>query len=226
MPGNSQDLVGVENIKSSTIIMKDGSLRQILLVGGLNFQLKSEEEQNSITASYQNFLNSIDFRVQTIVHSRKVNIERYLKNLDERIKEEPSPLLQNQISEYREFIRQFVQDHDIMSKSFFVVVPFYPTSIAPTTTGLVGNIPFFSKKTSEEQKKKNEAEQEEEFKKNLEQLGQRVDQVIQGLSASGLEVLIANDEQIVELLYNFYNPESTEKEDLMLPNEKPKEEQK
>lgn len=223
MPGNSQDLVGIEEIKSSTIIMKDGSLRQVLLVGGLNFQLKSEEEQNSISAAYQNFLNSIDFRIQTIVHSRKVNIDRYIKNLDEKIKEESSPLLQNQIAEYREFIRQFVQDHDIMSKSFFVVVPFYPTNVTAAAGGVVGNIPFISKKPNEEQKKQDAAAKEEEFKKNLEQIGQRVDQVIQGLSAAGLEVLVANDEQIIELLYNFYNPESTEKEDLVLPGEKPTE---
>ena len=215
MPGNSQDLVGVDGIKSSTIVMKDGSLRQVLLVGGLNFQLKSEEEQNSISAAYQNFLNSIDFGIQVIVHSRKVNIDKYLKNLDDKVKEEPSPLLQNQISEYREFIRQFVQDHDIMSKSFFVVVPFYPTTVAAATGGIASSIPFLSKKPTAEQKKVSEEEKDVEFKKNLEQLGQRVDQVIQGL-----------DEQIVELLYNFYNPESTEKEDINLPTEKPTEEQK
>ncbi len=226
MPGNSQDLVGVEEIKSSTIIMKDGSLRQVLLVGGLNFQLKSEEEQNSISAAYQNFLNSIDFGIQVIVHSRKVNIDRYIKNLDDRVKEESSPLLQNQISEYREFIKQFVQDHDIMSKSFFVVVPFYPSGAKAAAGGVTSSIPFLSKKPSEEQKKLNEADKEEEFKKNLEQIGQRTDQVIQGLSSVGLEVLVANDEQIVELLYNFYNPESTEKEDIVLPNEKPTEEKK
>ncbi|KKS18362.1 MAG: hypothetical protein UU76_C0023G0005 [Parcubacteria group bacterium GW2011_GWC1_41_7] len=226
MPGNSQDLVGVDGIKSSTIVMKDGSLRQVLLVGGLNFQLKSEEEQNSISAAYQNFLNSIDFGIQVIVHSRKVNIDKYLKNLDDKVKEEPSPLLQNQISEYREFIRQFVQDHDIMSKSFFVVVPFYPTTVAAATGGIASSIPFLSKKPTAEQKKVSEEEKDVEFKKNLEQLGQRVDQVIQGLSSVGLEVLVANDEQIVELLYNFYNPESTEKEDINLPTEKPTEEQK
>lgn len=226
MPGNSQDLVGVNEIKSSTIIMKDGSLRQVLLVGGLNFQLKSEEEQNSISAAYQNFLNSIDFGIQVVVHSRKVNIDRYIKNLDARVKEETSPLLQNQISEYREFVRQFVQDHDIMSKSFFVVVPFYPGTTASSTSGITSSIPFLSKKPSEEQKKVSEAEKEEEFKKNLEQIGQRTDQVIQGLSTVGLEVLVANDEQIVELMYNFYNPESTEKEDIVLPNEKSTEEQK
>ena len=194
MPGNSQDLVGVDGIKSSTIVMKDGSLRQVLLVGGLNFQLKSEEEQNSISAAYQNFLNSIDFGIQVIVHSRKVNIDKYLKNLDDKVKEEPSPLLQNQISEYREFIRQFVQDHDIMSKSFFVVVPFYPTTVAAATGGIASSIPFLSKKPTAEQKKVSEEEKDVEFKKNLEQLGQRVDQVIQGLSSGGLEVLVADDE--------------------------------
>lgn len=219
-------MVGVEEIKSSTIIMKDGSLRQVLLVGGLNFQLKAEEEQNSISAAYQNFLNSIDFGIQVVVHSRKVNIDKYLKNLDDKIKEEPTPLLQNQISEYKEFVRQFVQDHDIMSKSFFVVIPFYPSGAKAVSGGVAGSIPFLSKKPNDEQKKLNEAEKEGEFKKNLEQIGQRTDQVIQGLSSVGLEVLVANDEQIVELLYNFYNPESTEKEGVILPNEKPTEEQK
>jgi hypothetical protein len=113
-----------------------------------------------------------------------------------------------------------------MSKSFFVVVPFYPAGVAAAAGGVMGNIPFLSKKPNEEQKKQDAAAKEEEFKKNLEQLGQRVDQVIQGLSAAGLEVLVANDEQIIELLYNFYNPESTEKEDLVLPGEKPEEQQK
>lgn len=216
----------MEEIKSSTIIMKDGSLRQVLLVGGLNFQLKAEEEQNSISAAYQNFLNSIDFGIQVVVHSRKVNIDKYLKNLDDKIKEEPTPLLQNQISEYKEFVRQFVQDHDIMSKSFFVVIPFYPSGAKAVSGGVASSIPFLSKKPNDEQKKLNEAEKEGEFKKNLEQIGQRTDQVIQGLSSVGLEVLVANDEQIVELLYNFYNPESTEKEGVILPNEKPTEEQK
>lgn len=224
MPGNTQDLVGVGGIKDSTIIMKDGSLRQIMLVGGLNFQLKDEEEQDSISAAYQNFLNSIDFGIQIVVHSRKVNIDKYLKNLDDKIKEEPSPLLQNQINEYKEFIRQFVQDHDIMSKAFFVVVPFYPVGVAASTGGVTSAIPFLSKKPTEDQKKATAAENDAEFKKNLEQLGQRVDQVIQGLSSVGMEVLVANDEQLVELLYNFYNPESTEKEDIVLPSENKPEE--
>lgn len=218
MPGNfanSQDLVDVKEIKESTLILKDGSLRQILMVGGVNFALKSEEEQGVISAAYGNFLNSIDFDIQILVHSRKINIDRYLADLDRKIAEEQSPLLKNQISEYREFVRQFVSDNAIMSKTFLVVVPWHPLSLPSAKS--VGGIFSFGKKETEEQKRANEAELSADFKKNLEQLSQRVSQVSDGLSAVGLDVVALNDEQLTELFYNYYNPESTEKENINLP---------
>src|ERR1700679_4288265 len=79
--GNSLDLVDVKEIKQNTVVVKDGSLRQIIMVGGVNFSLKSEMEQNIITQGYQTFLNGIDFPLQILVHSRKVNIEKYIATL-------------------------------------------------------------------------------------------------------------------------------------------------
>src|SRR4051812_3292099 len=105
--GNSLDLVDVKEIKENTVILKDGGLRQVIMVGGVNFSLKSESEQNIITGAYQTFLNSIDFPLQVLVHSRKVNIDKYIESLTKRKGLEESPILQSQIDEYAEFIKGF-----------------------------------------------------------------------------------------------------------------------
>lgn len=207
--GTTQDLVEVESIQNDTLLLKNGSLRQIIMVGGINFSLKSEEEQNTITYSYQNFLNSLDFPIQTIIHSRKINIDDYLSLLDEKMQGEKSELLRSQIGEYAEFIKSFVRDNPIMAKTFLVIVPFFPVQLP--SKGTVGRIfPFFGKK-DEGEKKIADEEMEENFRKNLQQLQQRTNQVIEGLRAIELEVKVLNDQELIELFYNFYNPSTVEK---------------
>lgn len=220
MPGNlanSQNLVTIKDIRRDTLILKNGSICQVIMVGGVNFSLKSEEEQNLLTSSYQNFLNSIDFSLQILVHSRKININRYLDDLGERLAKEQSPLLQSQISGYREFIRQFVSENAIMEKMFLVVVPWHPIMIAKPSVGGF-KLPFFGGKTdaAEEKAKQESAEQKEEkmLDENLPQLGQRVNQVIHGLTQLGLEAAILKNEELVELFFNLYNPESVERENV------------
>lgn len=221
---NTQDLVEIENIQENTVVLKDGSLRQVVMVGGINFYLKSEEEQNLIAQAYQNFLNSLNFQIQIVIHSRKINIERYLQNLDEYKAKEQSTLLQDQISEYQEFIRRFVSDNAIMSKTFFVIVPFYPLSAsvpAKEAGGFLSSLPFLRKKTppKKEEASAEEQEAQKKFKENLLQLSQRVNQVVEGLAQVGLEGVVLNDEQLLELFYNFYNPETVEREKITMPKE-------
>jgi len=127
--GNSLDLVDIKEIKQSTVLVNDGSFRQIIMVGGVNFSLKSETEQNIITQAYQTFLNSIDFPLQILIHSRKVNIEKYIETLSARKEIEQSPILQNQIDEYSKFVQGFVEKNAIMEKVFLVVVSFYTVSV-------------------------------------------------------------------------------------------------
>jgi len=213
--GNSQDLVDIQEIHDNTVVLKSGALRQIIMVGGINFALKSEVEQNIITQGYQNFLNGIDFSLQIIVHSRKVNIEKYLDGLSQYSSQETSVLLQNQAEEYREFIRGFIQKNAIMEKVFLVVVPFQPVSL-PTQTSVENMIPFMKKKGGDEKLKE---ETLAHFAENLAQLKQRANQIVEGLFAIGLEAVILNDEQLVELFYNFYNPETIEKEGINLPKQ-------
>lgn len=216
---NTQDLVEIENIRDKTVILKDGSLRQVIMVGGVNFALKSDEEQNFLLQAYQNFLNSLNFHIQIIIHSRRVNIERYLRSLDELKEKETYALLQDQITEYQEFIRGFVADNAIMTKTFLVVVPFHPLNLSlPTKSNTFRFLPFLKKGPSATEAQSQAAEREKEFKDNLLQLSQRVNQVIEGLSQIGLEAVVLNDEQLLELFYNFYNPESVEKERIQTPS--------
>jgi type IV secretory pathway VirB4 component len=216
--GNSLDLVDIKTIRNSTVVVKDGSLRQILMVGGLNFALKSEMEQNIITQAYQTFLNGIDFPLQIVIHSRKVNIDKYIGTLLARRDAEQTALLQSQIEEYVEFIKGFVQKNAIMEKTFLVVVPFYAASAAITQKAKSG-LSFFGKKKDAATAAKGAEDDERTFAENLSQLNQRTSQVMNGILSMGLEATILNDDALVELFYNFYNPQTVEREDVVGPKE-------
>ncbi len=217
--GNSRDLVAIEEIKNNTIILKNGGLRQILMVSGLNVALKSENEQNILTLAYQNFLNSIDFPLQIIAHSRKVNIAKYLANLESLRLKEDSPLLQSQNAEYQNFIKSFTQENAIMEKIFFVVVPFNAGGGVPSASNIAALNPFHKSSTKDAVLAQEAVLAN--FQTNLMQLNQRTTQVAEGLRAVDLQTALLNDEQLVELFYNLYNPESVEKENMTLPKSTP-----
>jgi type IV secretory pathway VirB4 component len=216
--GNSLDLVDIKEIKESTVIVKDGSFRQIVMVGGLNFSLKSEEEQSIITGGYQTFLNSIDFPLQILIHSRKVNIDAYIATLTARRDEEKAAILQNQIDEYISFIKGFVEKNAIMEKVFLVVVSYHPISIGGGMKNIQSSFSLFGggkKKDDASAKTKSEEEANKTFEEQLAQMNQRTTQVIGGLQNIGLETTILSDEQLVELFYNFYNPQTIEKKTIL-----------
>jgi len=220
MPSNSantQDLVPIDEIRDNTVVLKSGRLLKVLMVDGVNFSLKSEEEQNAITGAYQNFLNSLDFSIQIVVHARKVNIDEYLVGLEKRRLEETSALLQNQIDEYREFVRSFVKDNAVMERAFLVVVPFSGFTLPNTSSGALGGVlSFFGKKKPNETELKKKSD--ENFSEHVSQLDQRVAQVTAGLEAVGLEVLALENQALIELFYNFYNPETVEKKGIASPS--------
>lgn len=199
-PNSTQQFVDVEDIKDGVVKLKGGGLRAVVMVAGINFELKSEEEQDIITSGYQDFLNSLDFSLQIIIHSRKLNIENYLKKMEERRGNEGSELLRNQIDEYISFIRGFVKENEIMTKNFFVVIPYESSGVEIKK----GFFSFFSGKK--------ETKKDESVEQSFTQLRQRVDQVAAGLERLGLRAVVLNDDELTELYYNLYNPETIEKE--------------
>lgn len=199
----SQQFIEIESVENNTIKLKSGGLRKILLVGGTNFALKSEEEQGILTYSFQGFLNSLDFSVQIFIHSRKLNIDDYLKKLEVRELQEENGLLKNQISEYREFVKNIVGQNAIMQKRFFVVVPYDAIQIPKAGLGLTDKL-FGRGKTAAEAQK-------EGLEESMQQLDRRVDEVINGLNQMGLRTIPLNDDELIELFYNLYNPATVEK---------------
>jgi len=202
----TQKFVEIEDIRHGLVILKNGSLRRVLMVSGINFELKSEEEQNIIAYSYQNFLNTLDFSVQIVIHSRKLNIENYLNKLAERQTTETNELLKNQISEYIEFIRSFVELNAVMAKTFFVVVP-YDSIVIPSGGKKILEFFKFGSKTKI-------SALEESLEQKITQLNQRTEQVINSLTQVGLRVVALEDKELIELFYNLYNPETVERKEL------------
>lgn len=199
----AQDFIPVKEVRDGVIILKDGSLRGLVMVSSLNFALKSSDEQSSIIYQFQNFLNSLDFSIQIFVESKKLDIRPYLALLEERYKSQLTDLMKIQIREYINFIRNFTENSKIMAKSFFVVVPYSPTAIGKggPLSGIMNK-----KGSSEDFKAKGE-----NFEENRLQLEQRVGVVQQGLVRCGLRSFPLGTEETVELFYKIFNPGDTEK---------------
>lgn len=210
----TQEFIGIKSIANEVITLNSGALRKILLVSGINFSLKSEEEQGLITYAFQGFLNSLDFSIQMFIHSRKLNIEEYLEKLESRESQEENSLLKNQILEYREFIRSLVAQNAIMQKTFFIVVPYDPLNLPGAGLAVTDKILEWFKSKPELSQTKTENTDEA-----LEQLEQRTDRIIQGVNQIGLRAIALNDDELIELFYNLYNPATTEKKGIDINTE-------
>ena len=212
---STQQFVEVQEVREGVIFLKNGSLRQLLMVSGINFDLKSETEQDLMTYAYQNLLNALDFSVQIFIHSRRLNIESYLQKLQERQNQETNELLKTQIAEYLEFIKSFVSNNAIMDKTFFVVVPYDPTVLPKTGKRVLE----FIKKRGAAPAKNQISQSEEDIQRNLQQLKQRVDQVMVGLQQIGVRVVPLSAEETIELIYNLHNPQLIERGGLEIAKE-------
>lgn len=199
---NSQDFVPIKEIRNGIIILKNGGIRSVLICSSINLSLKSSEEQVATINQFQSFLNGLDFPVQICVQSRRLDIRPYLLMLESREKELAEPLLKIQTREYIEFIRNFTDEVNIMTKTFFVVVP-YSTPAIKTGTNLLNDI--LGKKDSSRQKQ-NETVELADFEEKRSQLDQRVGVVIGELSRIGIRSSQLKTDEVVELFYKTFNP--------------------
>ncbi|MFA6430619.1 MAG: hypothetical protein WC229_03170 [Candidatus Paceibacterota bacterium] len=186
----AQDFVPIKEVRDGVVILKDGSMRSVIMVSSLNFALKSPDEQQAILMQFQSFLNSLDFSIQISLQSRELDIRPYIALLEGRYKDELGDLMKIQIKEYMQFIKTFVEQSDIMTKTFFVVVPY-------TSSALNTNMnPLANKKTTKS----------DNFEENRMQIEQRMGVVQQGLTRCGLRSVLLGTEELVELYYKVFNP--------------------
>lgn len=195
----TQDFVAIRDIKDGVAILKSGQMCTILLASSVNFALKSSDEQQAILQQFQTFLNTLDFSLQIYVQSRRLNIEPYLNLLQSREALQDNDLMRIQLREYIEFIRTFTNEVDIMSKNFFVVIPYSPIPVN-ITKGITSL--FSSNNTTK-------LPTDMRFEEQRTQLEQRVSIVQQGLSRVGVRTIALNNDDLVELFYHVYNPADT-----------------
>jgi coenzyme F420-reducing hydrogenase alpha subunit len=202
---SSQDFVPVKEIREGIVILKDGSMQMILMASSLNFALKSRDEQLAILTQYQNFLNSLDFTIQILIQSKKLDIKPYLATIDERIAAQTEDLLKIQTREYKEFIKKFTETVNIMSKSFFVVIPYNPPTIQISRDIVSPLAKLFGKTETNT----DYAKEATTFEENRTQLEQRANVVTQGLARIGVRTIGLGTEELIELFYRIFNPEET-----------------
>lgn len=196
----AQRYIPFREIRDGIVMMKDGTLRRVLLVGSLNFALKSQDEQQGIIQGYVSFLNALDFEMQIVIQSRPLNIEQYLKKIDQLMAEQTNELLHEQTASYRAFIETLVTDAKIMEKKFYVVVPYSASS--------KGQKSFWSRFREVLNPASSVTLSQKTFEKYQLELDRRVSQVINGLSSIGLSSTILDTQSLIELYYNTYNPHS------------------
>jgi len=195
----TQEFVPIKEVRDGIVVLKDGGLRAIVLANSINLSLKSDDEQRATILQFQNFLNTLDFSVQISVQSRKLDIRPYLLLLENRMKVQSEPLLKLQTKEYIEFIKNFTESVSIMTKNFFVVVPYTHVSLKPEA-GFLGKL--FSKRN----KKEEEIKSQLDFEEKRSQLEERVSVIQQGLSRCGIKSAQLGTEEVVEVFYKVFNP--------------------
>jgi hypothetical protein len=194
---STQDFVSIRDIKDNVVIQENGQMRMVVLASSINFALKGVDEQRAILSQFQSFLNTLDFDLQIYIQSRRLDIEPYLKLLQSLDGKQDNNLMRIQIREYIEFIRTFTKDIDVMSKNFFVVIPYSPSKV-DFSKGITN---MFSGK-----KKSKGTPSENDFEEHRIQLEQRVGLVTAGLARVGVRSITLQKDDLVELYYHLYNP--------------------
>lgn len=198
---STQKYLPFKSIKEGAVVMKDGSLRAILMANSINFNLKSTDEKMALLSAYQNFLNSLSFSIQIVVQSRTLNLDEYLNKLETISKTQPNTLLRTQTEEYVSFVNDLIGVANIMSKTFYVVVDYKPH--LQVQQGFFSRL--FSRKPITPKGRFDEAKDE---------IVRRAGLVANGLTPLGIDSILLNTEELIDLFYTTYNPDIAQKQKL------------
>ena len=196
----TQEFVPIKEVREGVIVLKDGGLRAIVAVSSVNLSLKSAQEQIATINQFQSFLNSLDFPVQIVVQSRKLDIRPYLLTLEDKMKDQREPLLKIQTASYIGFVRDFTEQVAIMRKYFYVVVPYEEASIS-IKKGFLGGLLGNNRSGNSEKRTENST-----FEEMRTQLDERVSVISGGLQSCGARTERLETEAVIELFYKTFNP--------------------
>lgn len=203
---STQRYLDVASIRDGVVIMKDGTLRAILMVSSVNFALKSEDEQSALVNGYVSFLNTMEYPIQVVIQSRKMNIDVYLNQLKEQEQKQTNELLRAQIQDYRQFVVDLIELGEIMQKRFYVVVPYDP--VANKKKG------FFTRLKEAMAPARVIKLKEKQFNERKQDLDMRISGITSALQGMSLKVVRLDTQGLIELFYNTYNPITSQQQEL------------
>lgn len=203
---STQDFLEIQDIKEGVLILKNNDIRGVLMISSTNFALQSDDDQSAVIYAFQSFLNSLDFPCQIVVQSRRINITPYLDSLRKLEQEQTNELLKIQTSSYIEFIKDLVQGDSVMTKNFYVVVP-YTLSAILGVSAITKQFKFLNKDQSPSQKS---GITDEEFEKCKSQLWQRMEFLALGLKRCGLDSVPLTTPELIELFWSLHHPDQAE----------------
>ena len=205
-PITTQSTLLISELRDSTVIMKDGSFRAVIACKPVNFDLMSESERAGVEYSYQGFLNSLNYNIQILVRSQKVDITPYVDRLSSIRRSSDNMLLNILMDDYIDFIKEISQYANIMDKSFFVVIPYYTSGDGEKVMEQTKN--FFASFNTKASEPKVTRISRDVYEKAISDLADRVNAVMNGLQQVGVKCVRLNTKELGELYYNFNNPDT------------------
>ncbi len=197
---STQSSLIINEIKDGIVIMKDGSLRSVVLTSAINFDLMSQAEQDGAEMAFQGFLNSLHFPVQIVIKSRKIDLDNYIDKLKKSRDEHDNPLLADLMEDYIANVQSLIEEVNIMDKQFFVVIPYFPMA-EPGKTNIVQQLSTILKPANVV------SVGAVDFENSKKELRQRVQLVANGLAQMGLRAIPLNTQELIDLYYTSYNPD-------------------
>ncbi len=212
-PNSTQNTLQIAEIRDGIVIMNDGSFRAVVMAKSINFDLMSPQEQESVEYAYQGFLNSLYFPVQIFLRSQKVDLQPYIEKLDKIRTEHDNMLLAMLMEDYINYIDQLAMQTNIMDKRFYIVVPYFPVAGPELATSQNKN--FFSGLMGLFQNKESHVViNDAELEKTKTELRNRVQAVLGGLQPCGVQGLPLDTQELIELYYDTYNPDTATRQQL------------
>lgn len=212
-PNSTQNMLQIAEIRDGIVIMNDGSFRSVVMVKSINFDLMSQAEKEAVEYNYQNFLNSLYFPIQIFIRSQKVDIAPYIERLDKIRSEHDNMLLALLMDDYIDYMSALAEQTNIMDKKFYIVVPYFPhiavqKAITQSKNFVTGLLDLFNSK--EQHVVINEADLE----KAKTELRNRVQAVLNGLQQCNIQGLPLDTQELIELYYDTYNPDTATRQEL------------
>jgi type IV secretory pathway VirB4 component len=212
-PNSTQNSLQIAEIRDGIVIMNDGSFRSVVMVKSINFDLMSPQEQEAVEFSYQGFLNSLYFPIQIFLRSQKVDLSPYIEKLDKIRTEHDNMLLALLMEDYIGYIGNLSQQTNIMDKKFYVVIPFFPVvdvqKALTQSKKFLGGLGGLFKKGDQ-----HVVINEPDLENAKTELRNRVQSVLSGLQQCGIQGLPLDTQELIELYYDTYNPDTATRQQL------------